>query len=340
MPIAVRLGLGFLVPALLAAIALGGVGIRSQQLLSHESKYFQILVDSYTTLKSESDMIQQIHANLLGLQSDAGERQPSPTTITEDLAIIDLLTSRFDVALDSYLRADTLDHSPDLVALLADAGHSDQVRQQAQDTAQFNNSWDAYAAQQREVSESLKAGKVYQASFAEVALVEPAYANVMSSLLRLLQFTNTLAPSIHDALNIEESRLLFDATLAAFSILIGIGIVGWLVFYTVARRLQKARRVMKVIEGGQIETRLPVVGRDEITSVCSGVNGMLDTIVGLLEETRQQRDELASAEELKQLHQELQSKHEALNEANARLEALATTDPLTGLPNHRTVMGR
>jgi two-component system cell cycle response regulator len=40
------------------------------------------------------------------------------------------------------------------------------------------------------------------------------------------------------------------------------------------------------------------------------------------------------------LHRELQSKHEALNEANARLAALATTDPLTGLPNHRTVMGR
>ena len=67
---------------------------------------------------------------------------------------------------------------------------------------------------------------------------------------------------------------------------------------------------------------------------------MLDTIVGLLEKTRRQRDELASAEVLQRLHQQLQREHEALNQANAQLQALATTDPLTGLPNHRTIMSR
>jgi diguanylate cyclase (GGDEF)-like protein/putative nucleotidyltransferase with HDIG domain len=67
---------------------------------------------------------------------------------------------------------------------------------------------------------------------------------------------------------------------------------------------------------------------------------MLDQIVGLLDETTRQRDALASAEELKRLHEELQAQHEALNKANERLAALATTDPLTGLPNHRAVMNR
>ena len=42
--------------------------------------------------------------------------------------------------------------------------------------------------------------------------------------------------------------------------------------------------------------------------------------------------------ELVTTHQELQENNAALSQANARLESLATTDPLTGLPNHRTLI--
>jgi diguanylate cyclase (GGDEF)-like protein len=38
------------------------------------------------------------------------------------------------------------------------------------------------------------------------------------------------------------------------------------------------------------------------------------------------------------MHQELQIKHEVLHEVNTDLEALATTDPLTRLPNHRALL--
>lgn len=54
------------------------------------------------------------------------------------------------------------------------------------------------------------------------------------------------------------------------------------------------------------------------------------------------RETIASARRVQQLHgalvtahRELQEQNSALNRANTRLESLATTDPLTGLPNHR-----
>ena len=49
------------------------------------------------------------------------------------------------------------------------------------------------------------------------------------------------------------------------------------------------------MEEGEIDARVRVVGRDELAEVSASVNAMLDTIVGLLEETRRQRDALTRA---------------------------------------------
>lgn len=47
---------------------------------------------------------------------------------------------------------------------------------------------------------------------------------------------------------------------------------------------------------------------------------------------------VAYANELHSLQKELHAKNRTLSETNARLQALATTDPLTGLPNHRALI--
>ena len=140
--------------------------------------------------------------------------------------------------------------------------------------------------------------------------------------------------------NVEIQKLVITTILAGLGLLLGIGVVGCAFIANPGTTLQRLRSVVQAIANGQVNARLEVEGRDEIADVSSATNSMVDTLVGLLEETRRQHDELAKGEELKCLHHALQQEHEALNEANERLATLATRDPLTGLPNHRTVITR
>lgn len=339
-PIAKRLAFGFLIPALMAAIALGSIGIRSQQLLTHESSFYQSLVGGYTSLNTGSQVLQQMHTNLLGTLNDASKSQTTAETMREDYTALSHLSIRYSDTLNTYLQQNILGHTPELSNLFAQAGYYSQIVQQNQYAKQTEKTWQTYSAAQQQVLNLLSGGDIAGAHSRELSLAEPAYASAIGSLLQLIQFNGSMIPPVHAAAAVEVNQLLLTTALAALCILLGIGIVGWLVFSTLVLRLQQTRRIVQAIEGGQMDVRLSTEGRDEIASVSGAVNGMLDTIVGLLEETRQQRDALANAEVLKNLNEQLQKEHDALNEANARLAALATIDPLTGLPNHQRLMGR
>ncbi|MHB8598603.1 MAG: diguanylate cyclase [Ktedonobacteraceae bacterium] len=337
-PIAQRLGFGFLIPALMAAIALVSIGVNSQQLLAHESSFYQSLVGGYASLNTGSQVLQQMHTSLLGTLNDASKPQPPAETLREDHTTLRQLSTRYAGILEGYLQDNVLKHDAGLSALFTEAGYHSQIEQQNQYAQQVEQTWQAYSVAQQQVLNTLDAGNSAGAHTQELSRAEPAYANAMGTLLQLIQFNGNMIPSVRAAATVEVNQLLLTTALAALSIVLGIGIVGWLVFSTLVGRLQKTRRIVQAIEGGQMDVRLPTEGRDEIASVSGAVNGMLDTIVGLLEETRQQRDALVNTEVLKNLNEQLQQEHAALNEANARLAALATTDPLTGLPNHLHLM--
>jgi HAMP domain-containing protein len=74
-------------------------------------------------------------------------------------------------------------------------------------------------------------------------------------------------------------------------------VIGWLIYGTLVGRLRRLRSVSLAVQRGQTDTRVAVDGRDEITDVSTSVNAMLDVIVGLLNETRVQRDVLINAAE-------------------------------------------
>ena len=339
-PIVPRLAFGLLIPLLLAAFALSSVVWQSQQLQIHETAVYESLAQGNTTLHNAVDGLEQLQSNMLGMLNDAVLPETSLQTMYGDSGSILLSMTKVDTALNDYHQHDLLSRYPELINLFVQAGHGSLLAQQSASSDQAVSTWNSYRLTLQMMLNSLNGGDAADANFAQQNLAGQEYADSMGALLRLIQFNDRLVPAVHDAINVEQRGLLVTTIIAALCILLGIVIVGWLVFATLVQRLQRLRQVVKSIEGGDVDARLEVVGRDEISGVSSSINDMLDTIVGLLEETRHQRDELANAEELKHLHQELQSKHEALNEANARLAALATTDPLTCLPNHGAVITR
>lgn len=336
-PIARRLALGFLIPALIVSIALSSVGIQSMQLLSQESLFYHSLIHMSASLNTATDYLEQINTTMQGTVADAASGA-SHETLVEDKASFQALVNNYSTMLENTIQHDLLDQHADLSSLFMQAGHGSQIAEQRTLLTRTLATWHDYLTMQNQVLIAIDRGNSKAAHMLEYTNADLDYAVALNALETLIKFNGQLVTAVQDAITIEVNKLIFTTILAVLCALLGIGIVGWLVSSTMVRRLQKLRAMVQSIGKGQVNARLAVVGRDEITDVSLAVNNMLDTIVGLLDETRSQRDALANAEEQRRLHEELQSQHEALNKAHAQLEALATTDPLTSLPNHRMVM--
>jgi diguanylate cyclase (GGDEF)-like protein len=350
-PIGRRLTLGFLIPALIAAIILGSVGSENQQRLMQEATFCRSLLNAYTSLIQEADAMKLMQTDLSGAAAYAALPHPEKSILMDDQSTIQALEIQINATFVTYYKQDLIKDSPELVALFTEAGHGTQIEDQFVYSEGILESWQTYRSIQEQTlsliqTESTKTPGVSltipehitPSQMLILTQVATAFTDVMRDLQALIDFNGTLGNSLQDAAAVETQRLLTSTILAILGVLLGISLVGWLISSTLVKRLQRLRSVVQAIANGQVDARLDTKGRDEITDVSKATNTMLDTLVGLLEETQRQRDELRSAQELQRLHERLQQEHEALNEANTRLAALATTDPLTGLPNHRTIM--
>lgn len=337
--IANRLALGFLLPALIAVFTLSSVSMQSQQRFSQEATFYQNLLSTYTFLTTAADSLQEMHTHLLQTMTYTSQPNALPEVLADYQKNVRASASGYNTVLATYLQRDLIGRYPDLVVLFTEAGHAADIEQQKTYSQSVQMAWQTYRAKQEQVLHTITIQDSKKAQFI-ILQANESFADVERDLQSLIMFSGGLAPSLHDAARVEVQKLIITTIFAGLGLLAGIGLVGWLISSTLVERLKRLRSVVQAIAHGQVDARLSVEGRDEIADVSKATNSMVDTLVGLLEETRHQHDELAKGEELKCLHQALQQEHEALNEANRRLEALATIDPLTSLPNHRTIMAR
>ncbi|MBV9230637.1 MAG: diguanylate cyclase [Chloroflexi bacterium] len=282
-------------------------------------------------------MLQQIHSDLQETVDYAAQPHALSAIVMDNQSVVEGLATHLNTILADYLQHDLLNGNADLVALFTEAGHAAQIEEQRTYSEGAMESWQAYNDIQKQVSSLVHEGSIAQAQVLLVVQEKAADSDAERDISTLITFNETLLPSLHDAAAVEVQKLFISTILAVLGVLLGIGLVGWLISSTLVRRLHRLRSAALAIANGQVDTRLDAGGRDEIADVSKATNAMVDTLVGLLEETQQQRDELAKGEELKRLHEALQQEQEALKEANARLSTLATTDMLTNLPNHRAL---
>src|SRR5215471_11464240 len=295
MSIAPRLVLGFLIPALIAALVAGIIGIQSAQLLSQESNFYQQLFQHYSALTTGNDFLQLMDFKTHATLTDASEPNPPQDVLSTDQQSIQQLATRYDTLLKASVQNDQLAQHPDQVALFEQAGHPGQALQQSLLANSALRTWNVYRDAQDAVLQDIKQGHDQAAQNLERLQGEPTFSDALSALRQLIQFDGRLTAYVQDATAFQERNQLITTLVAAVLVILAIGVIGRLIYGTLVRRLRRLQRVAQAVGEGQITSRVLVDGRDEITDVSASVNAMLDAIVGLLDETRMQRDALSTA---------------------------------------------
>ena len=297
LPIAWRLALGFLVAAIIAAAAAGLTGLQRAQSSSREADFYQNLLVGNTALTTGDSFLQLLNTDVHTTLTDAAAVPPSTETLKSDQTNITYLTTLYTNTLNSFIQNDLLRTHPSEVAMLAEVGDSADVAAQNTDVASVLRTWQFYRAAQTQVMQDVAAGDLTDATALVRAQEEPTNSDAQSALRGLIQFDNHLAGAVRDAAQIEQQYQLITSLIAAVIAFLCIGAVGWIISESLVTRLNQLRRVTQLVEEGEVSQRVTVVGRDEVAHVTASVNGMLDTIVGLLEVTRRQRDALTNAAE-------------------------------------------
>jgi methyl-accepting chemotaxis protein len=297
LPIAWRLTLGFLLAALIAAAASGLSGVQRAQSLATQAAFYQRLLEANTSLTTGANFVQLMNTESHTILQTAQGPAPSRETLTNDEAGLAGLVTRYDAILSDYANLYLIDQFPDAVGLLTEAGHASQVAQQRTLLNSALRTWQVYHAAQNKVVAFIQAGDLPSAATLERAQAEPTNADALSALRSLIQFDSRVASSVSDAAVVEQRNQLITVAIASLIAFLAIALVGWFISNSLVQRLWRLRRVLISVEEGEAHARVQVVGRDEIARVGFSVNRMLDTIVGLLEVTRRQRDALINAAE-------------------------------------------
>jgi len=326
LPIGGRLTLGFLLAALIATLAAGLIGALRSQSLSRQSDFYQNLLQTNTSLNTGANFLQLMNTEMDTILTVATQQTSQETLTSDQHAVLDL-SNRYNQVLNTYFASSLVEKHPDEVALLAEGNHSDQISQQRTLAASTLRTWDIYQAAQNQILKDIANHQYADAQALLRVQAEPTNADAQSAMRSLIQFDQHLALSIHDAANIEEQQQIITTIMGSILAFLLIALVGWLISGTLVKRLKQLRRVTRLVENGQLDARVAAVGRDEIADVSASINAMLDAIVGLVEETRHQRDALTNAAE------HLFTDMRVVSAGDLRINAPVGNDPIGMLAN-------
>jgi methyl-accepting chemotaxis protein len=326
-PIAWRLTLGFLLAAVIAASAAGFSGIQRAQSLNRESEFYQSLLASNTTMNNGATFLQLMNAKTQSMLTDATAVPPSTETLKQDQDAINQLTARFDGVASNYLKNDVLDAHPEQMSLLNETGQESLVTQQRILAASMSRTWRVYRDAVGQVLSDIASGNITDAQLQVRSQAEPTNTDALSALRAVIQFDGRLATSVHQAADQEQRDQSITTIAVALVAFLLTAIVGWVISGTLVRRLRVLGMVAESVERGDFAARVEVIGTDEIGRVTSSVNGMLDTIVGLLDVTRRQRDALQNAA------QRLFADIRTAGTGDLRVNAAVGSDPIGMLAN-------
>lgn len=300
LPIATQLTLGFLIAALVAAIGAGAQGFLRSQALTHQSDFYRDFAQVSQNLNIGANYLEVMNSGLQVTLSDATATTPSQETLSQDKANLLNDAGLFDgiFSQDVQPEIQTLYGNAAITTLVSASDLTNSGDDQATFASGINRSWQLYKTTLNEVLTGALSGDASQITLAaglEHNQAEALNTDLVSGIRSLERVHVELSTLVRqNSLSQEQQQSTISVIIALIAFIIII-LVGWLFSRGIVRRLGQLRRVTQAVEEGRVDTRVRVVGADELAAVSVSVNGMLDTIVGLLQETRNQRDALTNA---------------------------------------------
>lgn len=328
LPIGARLTLGFLAAALIAALVTGATGLQRSQSLSRQSEFYRSILSTNTNLNTGSQYLQLIKTETQSILALLQTPQPSNETLQSEKDALKNLIARYDSLLNNYIDNDVLARHMDQQSILDITSSSNQlIHQQTILVGSAQRTWNTHKAALNDILRYFDQDNVVQAKYLEQVQIELTNSDASSALRALIQFNVHLTDSINNAENVEFQNQVIFTIIGSIIAFIMILIIGLVISGTLVRRLRQLRNVTQAVEQGQLNRRVNVVGRDEIADVSGSVNAMLEAIVGLLDETRNQRDALTNAAE------HLFTDMRVVSAGDLRINAPVSNDPIGMLAN-------
>ncbi len=145
---------------------------------------------------------------------------------------------------------------------------------------------------------------------------------VQTTWTQIAQIADQINNAITQATPSQTNPFILTSIIAFLATVLAIGMIGYLVNRTIARPLRQLTTLTRRIAEGETQARANILGHDEIYTVASSMNSMLDNIVLLIQETQSQRDVLQGQVE------KLVSEVSGVGEGDLRVQAQVTTDAL------------
>ena len=297
LPIFSRLMLAFLASALIAVLAVGIVGVQRTTSLSGQSNFYQSLVRTNATLTNGTTLLQLMTSKTNEALVEAASPTPSQEDLATTLDAVHSLIDRYNTAITSYTANDILSQHPEQVDLFLEADQAPQVNQQRFLANSAVRMWEVYDRIQEQVLQFIVSGNIQAAQYTQRFQAQPANGDALSAVNALIQFNERLAVTVEEVENVEAQRILIITVVSAILAFLIIALIGLFVSRPVVIRLNQLLRAIQAAEHGDGSARVAVVGYDEIGRISTSTNTLLETMVGLQQETRQQHDALVNAAE-------------------------------------------
>jgi len=304
LPLAVRFACGFFLAALFAASATWFIGSQHADILSDQSNFYQALLQTNTTLTNGSEVLNSIDSQSTKMLTDAATDYPHEEILMLDEQVLHLLLTRYNGMLLKYAAQDLLRQNPDQCMLLTSDNHQTLIEEQSTYTSGALHTWQVYHTVQNTILQDVVQGNTSDAQNTAHLRGEPSYGDALSALRSLIRFNERLSTLANEGANNETEQQLINTFLGSFLAFVGVLLICIVLSYPLIRRLKQLHQVTQVVEQGQTDARVSVMGYDEIADVSNSVNTMLDTLVEAIRETTAAKQQVDRAyQQERQLNQ-------------------------------------